>query len=357
MLTSKDGCPMIDDRVEPLSVADESATLLERQKPLVTHAFATSCKESRVAWQFGWFSVLVTPVLFCVMWLHRVRFFERYKMDWMEAVFAFFGLFGMLASVGAILFGVAELAVWVFQRKQQPTCWRTLAGMCLACVLPMSLIPASTISTPAQLRCADMNSLRRLGLANLNYESLHGYFPPMFGKTERADAPGKGLSWRVHILPFLDEAELYAQFRLDEPWDSPHNLALLPKMPEAYESRWPLDSPAEGYTLFQRPVGHGAVDPGDGKGIRFRQITDGSSNTILIVQVNSNHAVPWTKPADYVFDPADPLRGLGGIADCDAWLGQKCDGSTYVFECENESPTKTLAMFTRDAGDTPPEQW
>ena len=75
------------------------------------------------------------------------------------------------------------------------------------------------------------------------------------------------------------------------------------------------------------------------------------------VQVDPDHAVPWTKPADYVFDPQDPLRGLGSVVCYDAWLGVKCDGSVFTFDSRNKSSEGTCAMFTRDAGDAPPDQW
>ena len=360
MPTSNNGGPVTNDRVEPLSVAHESGALSGRQKPLVTHAFSTRYEESRVCWGLGRLSAFCLPLVWLASWAERARLFERYDLGWLQVVFMVLELiciFGVFASLLAILFGFVEMLVWVFQRKRQPSCWRTLAGMGLAFLFLGSVIPTSTISTQAQLRSADMNSLRQLALANLNYESVHNYFPPLSGKNERPASDGKGLSWRVHILPYLEHAELYQQFRMDEPWDSPHNLALLPEMPEVYVSLWPLDEVTEGHTLFQRPVGHGAFDPGDGKGIRFSEISDGSSNTILVVQVDPNHAVPWTKPADYVFDPTDPLRGLGHAVRYPAWLAARCDGSVVATESDEASQDEFSAMFTRDAGDTPPERW
>ena len=76
------------------------------------------------------------------------------------------------------------------------------------------------------------NNLKQLNLAILVYEHAHGSFPPAY--TTGKD--GKPLlSWRVHILPYMDQDALYKQFHLDEPWDSEHNKALVAQMPAAYK--------------------------------------------------------------------------------------------------------------------------
>ena len=295
---------------------------------------------------------------FVAGWLEAGRYHLLYDLGWLPMLFFPAVIFGALAFLGALASGVAELILAVGPAKYRIKPWRTLAGLGLASLVPLSLLPSASCSTDSRLRCHDMNSLRQLGLANLNYESAHSYFPPMYGKSERSDAPGKGLSWRVHILPFLEEADLYSQFHLDEPWDSPHNLKLLPKMPSVYESRWPLDTGPAGHTLFQRLMGYGAFDPGDGKGIRFKEISDGSHDTVMLVQVNSDHAVPWTKPRDYVFDPKGPLRGLRDVDHRNnCWIGVTCSGSTFADNFKDVPTEKIRAMFTRDAGDVSPDNW
>src|SRR5262249_61834200 len=107
---------------------------------------------------------------------------------------------------------------------------------------------------------------REIGAAMLYPLAIRGSFP---GPSIGAPAPGnpfpakpQGLSWRVALLPYLGEEKLYAQFRLDEPWDSPNNLPLLKRMPKVYElPGGPSDVPA-GYTFYQVVVGPGAIfDP------------------------------------------------------------------------------------------------
>jgi hypothetical protein len=81
-------------------------------------------------------------------------------------------------------------------------------------------------------------------------------------------------------------------------------------------------------------------------GIAIRKITDGLSNTIGVVEVDENHAVPWTKPEDWAFDPADPARGLGGHFS-ERFMTMFCDGSAHALRM-NLDKDKLKALFTRD---------
>src|SRR5690606_10896708 len=97
------------------------------------------------------------------------------------------------------------------------------------------------------------------------------------------------LSWRVHILPFLGEQSLYDQFHLDEPWDSPHNTRLIARMPEVY--RCPgADRDEGGTTTYLVPRGEGTIFPG-ARGVPPEEITDGTSNTLLVVDADPARAV------------------------------------------------------------------
>ncbi len=115
------------------------------------------------------------------------------------------------------------------------------------------------------------------------------------------------LSWRVFILPYIDQQDLYKQFHLDEPWDSEHNKKLLAKMPKTYASASDEKTLKDHTTYYQGLVGKGAFFEGK-KGFRIADITDGLSNTLMIVEASK--AVPWTKPEDIPYDPAKPLPKL-----------------------------------------------
>jgi hypothetical protein len=159
---------------------------------------------------------------------------------------------------------------------------------------------------------AEMNNLRQLMLGILNYESAFGQFPNPSGITENTPA---GLSWRVQILPFLEQGELYDKFKLDEPWNSEHNLRLVAEMPEIFKSPLVRDPAIHtaGKTIYQVPVADaGMFKPNNLENVpvKFGDITDGSSNTICIVATDEANAVVWTKPQDWSVDLENPRAGL-----------------------------------------------
>ncbi len=130
------------------------------------------------------------------------------------------------------------------------------------------------------------NHLKQLVLAMHNYHDVYKQFPPAAIR----DAQGRPLlSWRVALLPFLEENQLYHQFHLDEPWDSPHNKPLLAKMPQVFSPR-SATLRAEGKTTLLVPVGKQTIF-GPPEGVAIREITDGTVNTILIVDADEAHAV------------------------------------------------------------------
>ena len=183
------------------------------------------------------------------------------------------------------------------------------------------LLPAVQTARAAARRTTSMNNLRQMALGCLNYESAHQHFPTQANYDDE-DKPL--LSWRVHILPYIEQNALYEQFHLDEPWDSDHNKKLIEKMPAVYES--PTVSVAKGKTVYLGIAGEGAIFNQEETG--FGAITDGSSNTALFVEVNPELAVEWTKPQDYECDAENPLAGLGN-AQPGGFLTAFCDGSTH----------------------------
>ncbi len=153
------------------------------------------------------------------------------------------------------------------------------------------------------------NNLKQIGLAMHNYHSAHGTFPPAFTKSP----DGKPLlSWRVHILPYLEQKTLYDEFHKDEPWDSPHNKALIARMPAVYHCPSGSPTPAkEGKTSYLTPRGPATVFPG-AEGVKIQDITDGTSNTILVVDASDAAAVIWTKPDDWEIAVEFKVQGLFG---------------------------------------------
>jgi hypothetical protein len=147
--------------------------------------------------------------------------------------------------------------------------------------------------------------LKQIALAMHNYNDAHGNRLP--GSAICGPDGRPLLSWRVAMLPYFEQEDLYKQFHLDEPWDSPHNLSLLPKIPYIYQTA--PDVVAEPYTtLFQIFVGPGTPFGQKEPGLP-RSFPGGTSNTIFVTEASIG--VPWTKPADLVYDPNGPLPPLG----------------------------------------------
>lgn len=161
------------------------------------------------------------------------------------------------------------------------------------------LLPAVQQARDAARRTQTQNNLFNIILACHNYHDSMGRFPAAYSQS---DDKQPLLSWRVHILPFIEQQNLYDQFKLDEPWDSPHNLALLERMPEIYRGTNSQAPP--GYTVYLGVTGKDAPfgmpsrtgQASAASGYRFADFVDGSSNTIMGLEVSDELAVPWTKP-------------------------------------------------------------
>ena len=160
----------------------------------------------------------------------------------------------------------------------------------------------------------------------MNYHDVYSMFPFPAGTSDLPEAQRGKLSWRVHLLPYLDHAPLYKQFKLDEAWDSPHNKALLEKMPDVYKLS---DETKPGDTQYVAPAGKGFVIDGD-KSRRIRDFTDGTSNTIMVLTVKPEKAVPWTKPGGFDLDPAKAGEILGGVPR--GFLAIFVDGSVHTLD-------------------------
>ena len=151
--------------------------------------------------------------------------------------------------------------------------------------------------------------LKQIDLALQIYVSTYGHFPP----AATSDENGKPLmSWRVAILPFMQQGVLYHQYDLKQPWDSPKNLGLIKQMPP--EFRCPSDStPGDGETSYVMITGKNTVGGSPGStGTSPRDITDGPSKTILVIEVHGLK-IPWTEPRDITLDELlVRLRSSGG---------------------------------------------
>lgn len=209
-------------------------------------------------------------------------------------------------------------------------------------VLSGLLLPAVQAARESARQMQSSNNLRQIMLALHNFHDANGRFPA------QAIAQGDGnplLSWRVAILPYLGEQALYNQFHLDEPWDSPHNIELLEQMPEFFRN--PSNPPSAGMTTYLVPMGKGVGLSSEG--LKLLEITDGTSNTLAVLDVDPQFAVPWTKPDDLDIrqnEVFDWLRAEGSNAGF-------FDGSVRLIDLEID--TEALeALMTRAGGEVIP---
>jgi hypothetical protein len=213
-------------------------------------------------------------------------------------------------------------------------------------VLVALLLPAIQAARMAARRTQSMNNLKMIMLSMLNYESALGAYPTQ----AKYSADGKPLlSWRVLVLPFIEENALYQQFHLDEPWDSEHNKALIPLMPAVFLDPASKHTTADGLTNYLASSGPGALMNGTSAGTPIRTITDGTSNTIAVVQVSDERAVPWTKPEDWSADAPNPVAGLGGLSP-NIFLAGFCDGHVMAV-AQTLDPTVLRSLTTIAGGE------
>jgi prepilin-type processing-associated H-X9-DG protein len=195
---------------------------------------------------------------------------------------------GQLGGKGLAITGIVIGAVG-------PLLWMGCGGVGGAFALGISK------SRDAAKRIESANNLRQIGIALHTHHDTMNTFPTVANKK---------LSWRVEILPYIEQQQLYEQFKMDEPWDSPNNIRLLPRMPKLYQcKRFP--DPGPGMTYYQAFIGPNTVlnTPG-GADLTAMVNANGAFQTLIVVEAGD--AIPWTKPDDLPVDPNKPLPPLGG---------------------------------------------
>jgi prepilin-type processing-associated H-X9-DG protein len=191
-----------------------------------------------------------------------------------------------------------------FASRSKIAAWLAVGVIGGIVTLVMSVLIHNSLCEYERRQCLDQ--LKRLGVAMHEYHEQHGHFPApaILGRD------GKPLlSWRVALLPHLGYRSLYERFRLDEPWDSPHNRALLAEMPREFGCPAGPGRRA-GRTSYMVIVGPEndaySVNTAFGptRGADIRHFTDGTSNTILVLETDT--LVPWTKPDDLHWQKGGP---------------------------------------------------
>ncbi len=194
----------------------------------------------------------------------------------------------------------------------------------------------------AAARTQTTNNFKQIGIAMHNYHDQAKSLPAHAIYSKDGKTPL--LSWRVTILPYIEQTDLYNEFKLDEPWDSKHNKKLIAKMPKTYE----IPTKAkEGETFLQVITGPDTLFNG-AKKMKFTDVTDGLSNTLLVVEAKT--PVVWTKPDDVPLPKDKDKRLPVGGAFSNGFIVVMCDGSVRMVPHTIEVPA-FRALITPTAGD------
>ncbi len=214
-----------------------------------------------------------------------------------------------------------------------------VAALMPTCVIPREVARRSTCS----------NHLKNIGLALHNYHDTHGVFPPAY----IADENGRPMhSWRVLILPFLEQEKLYKQYRFNEPWDGPNNSKLHSQIVSIY--RCPsAPTPADGTTSYVAVVGPRTMWPGD-ESSSLRDVRDDQDSTLLIVEVH-NSGIHWMEPRDLhvtqMATTVNPQHGQGISSPHEECAHVLTTWATSR-RLPNDLPSEHLeALLTRDGGE------
>lgn len=220
-----------------------------------------------------------------------------YAAAMVGASLATFGLKGLLPGVA-----IVATWMWVFLRSSRPQGLNEAALFWIvAFVLWQLLAPQVSGSRELAPGAACSNNLRQISLALRSYHDRYGTLPPAYV----AGRVGRPMhSWRVLILPFLERNDLYAQYRFDEPWDSPHNRTLAAQMPRVFACPGDERSSVPGNTMtgYLAVVGPTTAWPGE-QGRFLPPSGDGLGNTLLLMESRTT-AVDWMQPRDLDFTTA-----------------------------------------------------
>lgn len=208
-------------------------------------------------------------------------------------------------------------------------------GVLVVCggILAALLLPAVQASREVARRAQCTNNLRQIGVALHMYHQTYGCFPPAYV----ADKNGKPMvSWRVLILPFLEQDGIYKQYKLNEPFDSPSNRRFANVMMPVFQC--PSEAMTPGNTSYVMIVGPRTISNGTGSR-KMAEITDGTSNTIMIIEV-ANSGINWLEPKDLKFEDLAKMGAGPGASG----ISSQHPGAVNVLMCDGS--VRTVSTYT-----------
>jgi hypothetical protein len=205
------------------------------------------------------------------------------------------------------------------------------------------ILPTRRCAREAARRMQCANHLKQIGLALQNYHDTYGALPPAY----TVDASGKPLhSWRTLILPFNEGKPLYDKIDLSKPWNDPANRAAFDSMPPSY--RCPSNHVANGKTAYLAiVVPGGCFKPTESRTIA--SITDGTANTLAVIEAPDEQAVHWMEPRDADEAVISSLFAAKTLPHPNILMGAFIDG--HVQALTRNTPSTVLQSLISAAGD------
>lgn len=260
-------------------------------------------------------------------------------------VVAYFALAHWLdpCAAAALTIPLGLLFACFYRPLRRLAIWTLFAYLFIILLMPFG---GGSREAPRRSQCT--NNLKQIGLALHYYHDVYGSFPPGY----ITDDEGRPIhSWRVLILPFLEQQPLYDRYRFDEPWDGPNNIKLVKEMPSVF--RCPSeDTEDKACTNYVAVIGPRTAWPGETP-VRFSDIADGASNTWLVVEA-ANSGIAWSEPRDlHVLQMAPQINPPAGQGISSKHPGGAqvlyADGSMHYISEATSSPSEVYSEHIRNA--------
>lgn len=265
----------------------------------------------------------------------------------------------ILCAVGALR------TAYVTVKQREDTGRWMMAGTGLGFIALLLVLFATPMGHPreAYSRTQCRNNLKQIGLAMHLYHDVMNMFPPAW------QSKGTLPSWRVALLPYLEQSDLYDSYDFGKAWDAPENVTLSEQLVAVFDcpqrpKRRQRNAANQFRTAYVVPFGPESVF--DGRGVRIRDITDGTTHSIMAVEACGTDIV-WTEPRDNSAEsrPLSVNRPASKVDRSDSLLSSYhmggaqmlfADGSVR-FVSEQIDPAVLKALSTKNAGEYPGDNW